>query len=187
MQIDTCTHSHIWLAPCPRRSCATILGYSYLSTNLHALEYTGHWGQWYPWYHDTMLIYVGWDLALYPMGKKKKKRLVFFPSASPSFTEHFLQFTIIIISVPCQDAGSPQCGRRTPCSAGTLLASQCSPQPFCGPTEVWGSQQLVVFHMWTEHDQFGGSHSAPGFAVTSASAHSVARQSQTGSSLFFLS
>lgn len=85
MQIDTCTHSHIWLAPCPRRSCATILGYSYLSTNLHALEYTGHWGQWYPWYHDTMLIYVGWDLALYPMGKKKKKKVSFLPLCQPQF------------------------------------------------------------------------------------------------------
>lgn len=74
------------------------------------------------------------------------------------------------------------------CSAGALFTSQCFPpgafvrRPGLR-CEVAACRLLL--HAWTEHDQFGCSQSLPGSAVTSASAHSTARQSRTGPSLFF--
>ena len=122
--MDTHTHSYICFTPCPRRICATILGFSYLSTNFHA----DTWIYW-PLRAVAPCRFMSVEIWLYILWGRKKKSLLFLPSASPSFTEHFHQF-IIVIAVSCQDAESPQCGRRTPYSAGTLLASQCSPRPF---------------------------------------------------------
>lgn len=87
-------------------------------------------------------------------------------------------------ALPVPQGGAPPAS----CSAGALFTSQCFPpgafvrRP---GLRCEAAASRLLLHAWTEHDQFGCSQSLPGSAVTSASAHSTARQSRTGPSLFF--
>lgn len=149
-----------------------------------------------------MLLYVSQGLALYPVGKRKWFSFLlpicaYIPLPAPVSwhalppAHHHHRHLRGPRLVPALGRGGVEVG--TPpapasCSAGALFTSQCFPpgafvrRPGLR-CEVAACRLLL--HAWTEHDQFGCSQSLPGSAVTSASAHSTARQSRTGPSLFF--